>query len=455
LGTPDPRGRLRADAVRAIVDEVCFTPATGGDRVGLEAEVLPIARRGATTRRLRLREVQAVVAAVARRGTAVEPAVPSADGSVSHGLREAGAVTFEPGGQLEVSGSVRPTAAAALDDLERSLGELAAGFAAEEAVLASVGVDVWHGAPEVPQQLTAARYPAMATYLASRGPWGAVMMRLTASLQVNLDLGAGATAAERWEVANLAAPVATTTFACSPDPTDARVASRRAVAWQALDPTRTGAPAAFVAGDDDRVAVLVDAALAADVLLVRAGERAVPGRRGWTFGEWLRDGDPEHGWPTEDDLRYHLTTLFHDVRPRGPVELRTVDALPARWRAVPVVLTTGLLYDGTARRRVLDVLRPHRRDLPALARRAAREGLADPAVCALAVEVWSYALEGARRLPEGSMRPGDLDTAAAYLDRFTTRGRAPADELRAVLAEDPVAALRWAAEPVPEAVLTW
>ena len=42
--------------------------------------------------------------------------------------------------------------------------------------------------------------------------------------------------------------------------------------------------------------------------------------------------------PTEDDLAYHLTTLFPPVRPRGWFEVRYLDAQHPRWWPVPVVL---------------------------------------------------------------------------------------------------------------------
>ena len=40
---------------------------------------------------------------------------------------------------------------------------------------------------------------------------------------------------------------------------------------------------------------------------------------------------------------YHLTTLFPEVRLRGFLEIRSVDALPERWRAVPVVLLAAII----------------------------------------------------------------------------------------------------------------
>jgi glutamate--cysteine ligase len=376
--------------------------------------------------RLRLRQVQAVLASVAA---------------------PRGRFTVEPGGQVEHATAVHPTAAGAVGELERGWARLAHAFGPWGVALASAGMDVWHDPSTVPQQLAEPRYLAMAAYLAQRGPQGHTMMCHTCSLQVNLDLGPPDVAADRWLVANLAAPIVKATFACSPVP---GAVCGRALAWLVLDPTRTGVPRLLTAGVIDPVTQLVDFALSADVLLIRTPDGgAVPGRPGWTFGDWLRDGHPEHGRPSSADLTYHLTTLFPEVRARGFLELRSADALPSRWRSVPVTLLTGLLYDDRARANVGRVLQRHRRRLPALLKRAATIGVADPELCALTVETWSLALAGAYRL-SGYFRPGDLGRAEAFLDRFTLRGRCPADELRERLALSPAAALAWATEPVEE-----
>lgn len=450
MPTTDRGARLRPGDVADLVRDACFRvrrPAR--DRVGLEAEFFAIAdpRRG--RRRLTLSEVLEVTSRLARSGCGVAPTEATTDGAPRHRLADGGSVTFEPGGQIEVSGAHRDSAATALDDLDVHTGDLARAFAEDDVLLVSAGVDVWHHPTAVNQQLTAPRYPAMAAYFAARGPWGGMMMRHTASLQVNLDPGTGETALERWTVANLVAPHAVATFACSPERDGAPLTSLRSRAWRALDHTRTGFPPGFSGGLDDPVTSMTRAALAADVLLVRGDGTAVAGRPGWTFGEWVGSGDARHGWPTGEDLRYHLTTLFHEVRPRGALELRSVDALPARWRAVPVTLLVGLLYDDRARRAVLEVLTPHRGRLGETLAGASVRGLAEPALCAQAVEVWSYALEGAKRLPAGYVRSRDLRSAEAYIDRYTVRGRCPTDELRERRRRDPDLALRWAAEPLP------
>lgn len=426
-----------ADA-RDVIAQACFphrpdAPVLG--RVGVEAESFPIRVDAGQhpVGRLGIDAVQAVLG-----GLDVAP----------------GRLTIEPGAQVEHATAAHQTAADAVRALESTARALAQAFDREgalsqgRAVLATAGLDVWHLASRVPQQLNSPRYPAMSAYFARRGSHGHVMMCHTCSLQVNLDLGPPKVAAERWLIANLAAPLVTATFACSP--VEGAVCGR-ALHWLALDPTRTGLPRLLVTGIEDPVAHVVDLALRADVLLVQTPDGgAEPGTPGWTFGDWLQDGHPRHGRPTADDLSYHLTTLFPEVRARGFLEIRGSDALPARWRPVPVTLLAGLLYDDHARVAVRGVLERYRRRLPALLRQAAWVGVGDPELCALAVETWSLALAGARRLRSGYVRSVDLARTEQFLDRFTLRGRCPSDELREQLVVGQAAALAWASEPVEE-----
>lgn len=463
------------DHVRQIVAETCFSPqstAAGPGQVGLEAESFPIrvAADGFPAERVLIDELGVLLDRCLRDRSLPSPLAGAhrrVGTAPAWSLRD-GSLTFEPGGQLEHSTAPHLGPSGALAELDAAAAALAEALARHRVVLASAGVDVWTGR-SVPQQLTSPRYPAMAAYLELRGPHGAVMMRDTCALQVNLDLGSPGERDERWLVANLVAPLACATFAASPAP---GVVSARAVAWQRLDPTRTGFPPALVDGTPgDPVEQLATAALDADVLLVRrddsplgprnrSGRRAadgtgwVAGRPGWRFADWLRDGHPDHGAPTDDDLRYHLTTLFFEVRPRGFLELRAVDALPAPLRAVPVVLLAGLLDDGRARAQVRHALEPYLGRLPVLWRRAATAGVADPALCALAVETWSFALDGAARLPLGHLPAGSLAQAETFLDQLTLRGRCPADELRAAMADGPARGLAWAAQPTPTTTRT-
>lgn len=419
-------------------------PPGGPGAVGLEVEqfLLRLDGPGRPVGRLGVDELTALL----DDHPALDAEPPSATALTGWRVAGGGRLLPEPGGQLEYAGPPHATAAAALADADAVLRDMATFAASRGVALVSAGLDPFTPTAAVAQGITCPRYPTMHTYLARRSPHGHVMMTGTASVQVNLDLGDDPDlGARRWATAMATAPLATAAFACSPSP---GAASGRSVVWQWTDPTRTGIPAAFVAGEDDPVAVTTRLAWDADVLLVHRGATAHPGEPGLSFGRWAVEGHPDHGHPTRTDAAYHLSTLFPEVRARGFLEIRSIDALPQRWRAVPVVLYAGLLYDRRALDRVADVLAPQRRRLPDLLRRAAHLGVADPELCALAVEVWTTAAEGARRLPPGYVDPADLDRAETYLDRFTLRGRSPADELRERLAEGPAQALSWTREPV-------
>ncbi|MGI9018214.1 MAG: glutamate-cysteine ligase family protein [Euzebya sp.] len=448
----DPDLLSDIDDLRSIVADTLSSPRhrdadrrEGGqeaDAVGIEAEMFAIhVRDGAPAGRVSLDQLTGLLDD--HPGLEAEP--PSATQLTGWRVGDGARLMPEPGAQLEYAGPPCATAAAAAAQMSATIRDLATYADTRGVALIGTGLDPWHPAESVAQGLTCPRYPAMHRYLTRRSTHGHSMMTGSASIQVNLDLGGPEQAASRWATALEVAPLATAAFACSPTP---GAVNGRAVVWQWLDPTRTGIPPAFVAGEDDPVTVITDFAMAADVLLVNRETVTHPGEPGFAFARWLSDGHPIHGRPTLADARYHLSTLFPEVRARGFLEIRSIDALPERWRMVPVVLYCGLLYDQRTREYVRALMHAHRTHLPELLRRAAHLGVADPQLCALAVEVWTAAAEGAHRLPSGFINIADISRAERFLDQFTLRGRSPSDELRERVAQGPAAALAWAREPV-------
>ena len=418
--------------------------------VGLEPELFPIAvgdsgqprERLVLTRPNGLGVVQVMDGLAFTEGE-ILPRVGRPPHAFHYPLANGGRVTFEPGAQVEHSTAVQPSAAAALADVSHVVGLLRKGFLADNVRLAAVGLDVWHDVEEVPQQLRAGRYTAQAAYYRQRGHWGAVMMRHTASLQINLDLGPEGVWQERWLVANLISPMLTAIFACSPG-LDA--VSSRARAWQQLDPTRSGFPALLTDGSgSDPRAQWAQAALMADVMLIRAGdEHFAAGSPGFRFIDWIKNGHFRHGWPTVDDLNYHLTTLFFEVRARGFLELRAGEAVPDSLRPAQVVLASSLYYDERARAEAIALLAGQLPDLNGLWRRAATDGVHDKELKTLACRLWEIALAGADRLPRGWVGDENLAATRTFIDEYTARGRVPADRLTELMDSDPARALAWA-----------
>lgn len=455
MPTRDPHLALGLERALDLAERSAFPaadPLDPGHRVGLEPERLVFAggRPGSPERPLGRPPLGGPGGLLAALAAAGDRALPPPTGGLESphiDLPQGGSLTFEPGGQVEHSTAVHPGLSAALDDCAAVDAALERAFAGPGWSQAFLGLDPW-GSPEtVPQQLLAPRYPAMARYFALRGPAGAWMMRLSASLQVNLDLGPGSSGAERARLGFLLSPALTAIFSTSPElPGQARRHSRRARIWQTLDPTRSGFPRRLLEAPGEPLPrAYARAALEADVLLLRDGAGgARPGRPGRRFADWIAAADPELGFPTEEDLRYHLSTLFFEVRCRGFLELRAVDALPPPWRPAAAGLIAGLLLDDQARGLALERLEP---TLPELQERwwlAADLGLSLPGMAAEARFLFETARAGLSRLGTGFARREHADCLDRFEERFTARGRAPADCLREWLADAPPLALEWA-----------
>ena len=158
----------------------------------------------------------------------------------------------------------------------------------------------------------------------------------------------------------------------------------------------------------------LDFALGAPAMLID-----VPGGHYPAFAEHWEAGAPLHTW------HEHLSTLFPDIRPRGYIEVRCIDALPSAWYAAPLVLLAGLVYHPESLLAASDLLgSPNAALLP----RAGLAGLRDPEIGPQARDLFTIGLEGAQALGPSVVDPGDLEAAREFYGRFTGRGRSPADD---------------------------
>ena len=370
------------------------------DRVGIELEMLPMGLDG---QRAPHEVVRAVVDALG----------PLASGT---------SVTFEPGGQVELSTPPADDVDAACALLEADLARLAAPLAERGIVLLGSGIDP---SPTVGRVIRGPRYDAMEAYFTSPDTaWanaGRTMMCATAGLQVNLDLDARNPSSDtRWGLVHVLGPVLAASFANSPlvAGVPSGWKSYRLATWWRLDPSRTRSAGGPGPWPGKWGAYVMDA----QVMLIRGPDgECVPVRESLTFGEWVDHGHPL-GYPTLDDLDYHLTTLFPPVRPRGWLELRMVDSLPQPWWRVPVAVAAALVYDAEAGEAAAQAAW----DTSELWVPASRAGLAHPDLAAAARACFRIALEALHGMGAGR---DTTDAVAAYLDRYVDRGRCPADDV--------------------------
>ncbi|RSN10960.1 ergothioneine biosynthesis glutamate--cysteine ligase EgtA [Streptomyces sp. WAC 01325] len=341
------------------------------------------------------------------------------------------ALTVEPGGQLELSSPPAASLMECIGTVSADLDTARAVLREHDLDLVGIGNDPWHSPRRFLRQ---PRYDAMETCLDRAGPAGRAMMCTSASVQVCLDagyeepgpLGHG----RRWWLAHQLGAVLVAAFANSPlagrEPTG--WLSTRQLLWMEIGPDRAGAPPL----NGDPRAAWARHVVDAPVMCVRQDGGAWDVPEGLSFREWTRSGAPRP--PTQEDLDYHLTTLFPPVRPRGHLELRMIDAQPGEdgW-IVPLAVTTALFDDQEAAETAYRAVKPlaeRALSQPAphnpLWLDAARSGLADPELREVADVCFAAALEA---LPRLGATAAVADAVAAYRDRYVARGRCPADDL--------------------------
>lgn len=338
-----------------------------------------------------------------------------AGGALPSGSR----VTVEPGGQIELSTTPADPWWTSLDALRVDGAVLRARLAAAGIASVSAGIDPFRPPTRT---LTQPRYDAMQAYFDSQGPAGRRMMSSCASIQVNVDSGDAITLAHRWDLAHRIGPAVAAAFACSPDPVHR---SERLANWNAMDATRTRP--VLETGDlvADWATYVLDARL---MLLHDDDDHCVPVSGAVTFGEWIDEGlDGRH--PTVDDLDYHCTTLFPPVRPRGWLELRWLDALPAGVAEVAVAAVSALLIDEEAGATAAEACTPV--SAAAMWETTATHGPRHPGLAAAAATSLVAAAEALDRM---GAPPVWAERVADAAERWPAKGRCPADDLEDRLA---------------------
>lgn len=367
----------------------------------------------------------------------LEPLPASVDRAAGHN-----AVSREPGGQLELSAPPQASVLAAVNGLRDDLDRVRAALAEFGVGLAQAGTD-----PLRPSRRMnpGDRYRAMEEHFArDRSGHPAAVMNSSASIQVNLDAGPRHAWSERVAHAHRLGPTLTAIAANSPWLHGKATGwqSSRMRGWFGLDRRRCGPVIGPViaAGKPGTTADPATAwtrfALRAPVMFVRRGPGLSAVVPDVTFEQWVTGEVPlGDRLPTAADLDLHLTTLFPPVRMRGYLELRYLDATPARWWPAVVAVVATAMDDPVAADRTAEATER----TGGLWSQAARYGLADARLA-----------ESARRCLRivADRVPAALANDVADLAELVESGRSPADVLAERIAKvGPEAALAELARP--------
>jgi glutamate--cysteine ligase len=289
-------------------------------------------------------------------------------------------LSLEPGCQVEISALPQPSLRELAEVVSADLAYLTDLLARHGLCLGEYGIDAFR--PPV-RKLQTERYAAMERRFAPMGDGGITMMAGTAGLQICVDAGEAAQVGERWAAAHAVGPPLIATFANSSRHAgrDTGFASARWLAVMRTEEARTYPGGA----SRDPAAEWASRIMDTPLMVLPRENRPWDAPEGLTFAEWIAGGGMAGlvERPTEEDLAYHLSTMFTPVRPQGYLEVRYLDAQPGAGWLHPVALFTALLARPSTVDRLLEICEP----VAGRWERAAKSGLNDPEIAAVAREV--------------------------------------------------------------------
>jgi glutamate--cysteine ligase len=381
-------------ALIADVRSRLFAPSTSALTIGAELELIPIV---AATRLPALIESQLPYIRRAANDGGWKEVTAETD-PPSWNLPDGSRISFEPGGQIEISSRPHQSCSELVTSLQATVRLLAESAEKDGIELVTAGVDPYNDVSAVPLQLNSERYVRMTRYLEARGEFGIRMMRQTAAIQISVEHGPHPL--ERWALLNALVPYMLAIFANSSRHAGRETghASYRAHFWRMLDESRTGI-SFDKAAPAERYAKF---ALSAGAIRAENGKGEFH-----SFRSIL--ADTKLG---TEDWSFHLSTLFPEIRPKEYFEIRSADTIAAEDLAAPLVFVAGLVYDESASRSALELLdEPSARFLE----KAGRDGLRDETTKSRAADLVRLAIEGASRLPAGYLSAQHRERAATWL----------------------------------------
>ena len=261
-------------------------------------------------------------------------------------LKEKKYFSLEPGAQLELS----TTPYSSLVDLNKEIVEtfsrLVEITAPEEIFWGAVGLHPFSSLREI-EWIPKKRYDIMSRFFSRHG--GALahlMMKQTASIQINIDYASERNAINKFRLLMALAPIVTAIFANSSTYEGKRLpyVSYRSQIWQQTDSARCGLIRDLF-NPEYSFEEYVDFVLAIPMIFLKRGEEWIEPSPGLTFGQFLTRGRYEKWEPTLDDWKLHLSTLFTEVRLKQVLELRSADSnLPDKAMAL-AAFVKGLTSD--------------------------------------------------------------------------------------------------------------
>jgi len=264
-------------------------------------------------------------------------------------------ITLEPGGQVELSGSILENVHQVKKEMENHLMEI-------KSISDPMGIK-WLGLGFQPvsrlediEWVPKQRYKIMAPYMAKNGKLSHHMMKKTASIQVNVDYSDEEDFAEKIRTVLVLVPVTTAIFANSPISGGklSGFLSKRAHIWNYTAPERCGLITKEFFSNPT-FSSYIDYALEVPMLFIIRNNRWIKVKN-TTFSMYLKNGY-QGCRATRSDWELHLSSIFTEVRVRSYIEVRNADCQRRELAPAVVAFWKGILYSREASRAILSLMK--------------------------------------------------------------------------------------------------
>ena len=282
------------------------------------------------------------------------------DGNLMGLKGKVGAITLEPGSQIEISLKPYETMEEItkyLNDFYSKLSLYADKIGAKVLNAGIQPISTYEDINIIPKK----RYEYMTKYLPSKGLTPFVMMRETAGIQVNFDYKSEEDAIFKLSLALKMSPVISAIYANSSMRNGKQTGykSFRANSWLNVDEDRCGyiSKKLFEKPEDFTFADYVEILLDIPMIFIQKGKNYFYAPQ--TFREYMQKG--YNGIKADiSDWETHLSLYFPDVRLKSYVEIRNHDAqnecmtytVPAFWK--------GIMYNEEAGNEINKILSKHK-----------------------------------------------------------------------------------------------
>lgn len=267
------------------------------------------------------------------------------------GLKKGGSnITLEPGGQIELSGMPTQKTQEGIDEYYRFVRDLLSVCNPKDILLLPIGYQPMCSLDDI-EWLPKSRYAIMSKYFSDKGKLAHHMMKLTSTVQINLDYSSEEDFNEKFRLSSYLAPVLQSIYSYSPFKLGNinGYLDFRGHIWEHVDNDRCGIIKGSFREDfsfKDYANLILDMPM---VLLIDNDGVSIP-----MYGETMR-AYMEREKVYMEDFANHLSFGFFETRlKQRHLEIRVIDSQhPKLIPSIPSVVK-GLFYHDQTRKDLLD-----------------------------------------------------------------------------------------------------